>query len=371
MASAVSGFMTQFQSDEPMGCYQDFEVADDFVLWGNNMAEMHPVLFSRILEARRNRPTTRIVDIATRGTPTTDYADLHVLIKPGSDLALANGILHLLVASGRIHRAFIAENVVFKRGIEDVKQIGYGCYGDQANRYTFEDQGRDSSIAELETFLRDYTPERVSEISGVPPAQIRALADLYGDLSRGTVSLWCMGVNQHTRGTWMNNLITDLHLMTGKICRPRRQSAQPHRTAERLRHGARGRHDRQPPARRDGGHQSRAPRRGRAHLEAARRDDSGKARVSRRRHVPRAGSRRRESHLDPDDEPLGDVAESGAVRSQAERRPFRRRQRDLSDSHDRGGRSRAAVCRVGGTRRHVRQHRAAHAALAQDGRSAG
>jgi nitrate reductase NapA len=64
MASAVSGFLTQFQSDEPMGCYQDLDVGDDFVLWGNNMAEMHPVLFSRVLETRRVKPGTRIVDIA-------------------------------------------------------------------------------------------------------------------------------------------------------------------------------------------------------------------------------------------------------------------------------------------------------------------
>jgi nitrate reductase (cytochrome) len=220
MASAVSGFLTQFQSDEPMGCYQDFEAGDDFVLWGNNMAEMHPVLFSRILETKRQKPGTRVVDIATRRTPTTDYADLHVLFKPGTDLALANGILHLLVAEGRIHQAFIDENVVFRRGIEDVAAIGYGCYDTQAERYTFEDVARPSSIDELRTFLADYAPGRVSEITGVPVEQIRALASIYGDLSRGTVSLWCMGVNQHVRGTWMNNLITDLHLITGKICRP-------------------------------------------------------------------------------------------------------------------------------------------------------
>jgi nitrate reductase (cytochrome) len=220
MASAVSGFLTQFQSDEPMGCYQDLELSDDFVLWGNNMAEMHPVLFSRILETKRQKPGTRLVDIATRRTPTTDYADLHVLFKPGTDLALANGILHLLLAEGRIQQAFINENVVFRRGIEDVAAIGYGCYDQQAERYTFEDQPRPSSIEELRTFLADYAPGRVSEITGVPTEQIRALAALYGDLSRGTVSLWCMGVNQHVRGTWMNNLITDLHLITGKICRP-------------------------------------------------------------------------------------------------------------------------------------------------------
>jgi nitrate reductase (cytochrome) len=220
MASAVSGFLTQFQSDEPMGCYQDLDLGDDFVLWGNNMAEMHPVLFSRILETARQKPATRVVDIATRRTPTTDYADLHVLFKPGTDLALANGILHLLVAEGRIQQSFIDENVVFRRGIEDLAEIGYGCYDKQAERYTFEDQARPSSLSELRTFLADYAPDRVSEITGVPVEQIRALASIYGDLSRGTVSLWCMGVNQHVRGTWMNNLITDLHLITGKICRP-------------------------------------------------------------------------------------------------------------------------------------------------------
>jgi nitrate reductase NapA len=230
MASAVMGFMTQFQSDEPMGCYEDFEAGDDFVLWGNNMAEMHPVLFSRILANKRANPGVRIVDIGTRRTPTTDYADMYVEFKPNSDLALANGILHLLVQQGNVDRAFVRENVVFRRGIEDLNRIGYGCFGPDgtavsqsagpAERYVFADEARESSFAELERFLADYTPAHVSEISGVPEQQIRALADVYGDSSRGTVSLWCMGVNQHVRGTWMNNLITNLHLITGKISRP-------------------------------------------------------------------------------------------------------------------------------------------------------
>ncbi len=220
MASAVMGFVTQFQSDEPMGCYEDFEVGDDFVLWGNNMAEAHPVLFSRILEARRQRPDVRIIDLATRRTATSQYADLYVQFKPGTDLALANGIMHLLLENDAIDKAFIDENVVWKRGIEDQDEIGYGCYGDQAERYTWKDKGRDSSLAELRTFLADYSPERTSEITGVPAATIHSLAEIYGARSRGTVSLWCMGVNQHTRGTWMNNLINDLHLITGKIGRP-------------------------------------------------------------------------------------------------------------------------------------------------------
>jgi nitrate reductase NapA len=230
MASAVMGFMTQFASDEPMGCYEDFEVGDDFILWGNNMAEMHPVLFSRILENKRRNPGVRIVDIATRRTPTSDYADMYVEIVPGSDLALANGILHLLFRNDQLNDAFVEENLVFKRGTEDLDEIGFGCWGDDgtgtsstdgdAASYGFKDQARPSSIAEMETFLAHYTPEHVSEITSVPVAQIEALAAMYGDMAKGTVSLWCMGVNQHTRGTWMNNLITNLHLVTGKISRP-------------------------------------------------------------------------------------------------------------------------------------------------------
>jgi nitrate reductase (cytochrome) len=220
MASAVMGYMTQFQSDEPMGCYDDFEAADDFVLWGNNMAEMHPVLFSRILEHQRKNPGVRIYDLATRWTATSPYANSYVEFRPGTDLALANGILHLLIERGQIDEAFISENVVFKRGIEDLEKIGYGCFDAQADHYTFKDEARDSSLEELKTFLADYTPARVSEITGVPVDRIKLLADVYGDRQRKTLSLWCMGVNQHTRGTWMNNLITNLHLITGKICQP-------------------------------------------------------------------------------------------------------------------------------------------------------
>jgi nitrate reductase NapA len=220
MASAVMGFMTQFQSDEPMGCYDDFEAGDDFVLWGNNMAEMHPVLFSRMLETRRKRPDVRIVELATRRTATSDYADLYIEFAPGSDLAIANGILHELVRNGQIDRGFIEENCVFKRGIEDVEEIGYGCYGDNAEHYTFKDKPSAATYEDFEAFVAPYTPESVAKTSGVSAQQIRALAELYGASGRGTVSLWCMGVNQHVRGTWMNNLINDLHLVTGKIGRP-------------------------------------------------------------------------------------------------------------------------------------------------------
>lgn len=220
MASAVMGFMTQFQSDEPMGCYEDLDIGDDFVIWGNNMAEMHPVLFSRVLENKRRNPRVRVIDIATRWTPTSDFADVYIEIRPGTDLALANGILHLMAKNGQLDTNFISENVVFRRGVEDLDEIGYGCFDDQREAYKFKDVAKESSLDELSEFLEEYTPERVSELTGVPQAQITALAEVYGDRRRGTVSLWCMGVNQHIRGTWMNNLINNLHLLTGKISRP-------------------------------------------------------------------------------------------------------------------------------------------------------
>jgi nitrate reductase NapA len=220
MASAVMGFMTQFQSDEPMGCYEDLEAGQDFFLWGNNMAEMHPVLFSRLLENKRQNRGVRIIDLATRRTATSDYADLYVEFVPGTDLALANGILHLLVKQRKVAEAFVRENCVFRRGEEDLEKIGFGCYGEQAERYTFADTPRDSDWDDFVKFLADYHPDAVAKITGVSRRQLEALADMYGDPERRTVSFWCMGVNQHTRGTWMNNLITDLHLLTGKISRP-------------------------------------------------------------------------------------------------------------------------------------------------------
>ncbi len=214
MASAVTGYMTTYASDEPMGCYDDFDLCDAAILWGNNMAEMHPVLFSRILENKRQRPHVKIVDIATRQTPTTPFCDLFVELTPQADLAVANGIAHLLIKRQQVDRDFIEQHVVFKRGKEN---IGYGLQDDFAFR---DEASRISFDAYAKFVLEQYTPDRVTQLSGVPPDQLEQLADLYGDPQTQVLSLWCMGVNQHTRGTWMNNLIHNLHLLTGKIGRP-------------------------------------------------------------------------------------------------------------------------------------------------------
>jgi nitrate reductase NapA len=213
MASAVTGFMTAFGLDEPMGCYDDIDHADTFVLWGNNMAEMHPVLFSRMLERRRVDPSVHIVDLATRTTRTSYAADRSILFEPQGDLALANGICRQLIAEERVDRAFLRRHVAFKTGKTN---IGYGL----EDHFAFSDEAKDSSLEEFTRLVEPYTAERVRSLVGVSEADLRYLAGLYGNPRRKIVSFWCMGMNQHTRGTWINNLVYNIHLLAGKISQP-------------------------------------------------------------------------------------------------------------------------------------------------------
>ncbi|MDP3352516.1 MAG: molybdopterin-dependent oxidoreductase, partial [Flavobacteriaceae bacterium] len=96
MASAVTGFMTSFGADEPMGCYEDIDYANAYVLWGNNMAEMHPVLFSRMLDQKSKRGA-KIIDFATRTTRTSLASDKSILFEPQTDLAVANAICYEII----------------------------------------------------------------------------------------------------------------------------------------------------------------------------------------------------------------------------------------------------------------------------------
>ncbi|WP_239772475.1 molybdopterin-dependent oxidoreductase [Tenacibaculum finnmarkense] len=96
MASAVAGFLTSFGADEPMGCYEDIEYADYFITWGNNMAEMHPVLFSRML-SQKNKRGAKIIDFATRTTRSSMASDKSILFEPQTDLAVANAICYEIV----------------------------------------------------------------------------------------------------------------------------------------------------------------------------------------------------------------------------------------------------------------------------------
>jgi nitrate reductase NapA len=226
MASAVTGFMSSFGLDEPMGCYEDIDHADVFVLWGNNMAETHPILFSRMLERRRTDPDVRIIDLATRTTRTSYASDRSVLFNPQSDLALANAICHEILRSGWDREDFVRNHVAFKSGRTG---IGYGlddevAVAGEAERSLAALLGSadalDADRSGYEAFLESYTPDGVAELTGVPADEIRYLASLYGDPAKKVVSFWCMGVNQHVRGTWMNNLIYNIHLLVGKISEP-------------------------------------------------------------------------------------------------------------------------------------------------------
>ena len=90
MASAVAGFMQTFGIDEPAGCYDDIELTDTVVSWGANMAEMHPMLWARVTAKRLASPDYRIVHLTTFRTPTSDMADVEIVFKPQTDLAIWN-----------------------------------------------------------------------------------------------------------------------------------------------------------------------------------------------------------------------------------------------------------------------------------------
>ena len=212
MASAVAGFLTSFGADEPMGCYEDIDHADVFVLWGNNMAEMHPVLFSRMLE-QKNRRGAKIIDFATRITRTSMAADKSILFKPQSDLAVANAICYEIIKNGWVNTSFVEKHCSFNKGLTN---MGYGL----EDNYKFNDEPEKIDFKAYKKFLEDYTLEKVEKISGVSVKDIKYMASYFGDPNKKVVSYWCMGINQHTRGTWMNNLIYNIHLLTGKISQP-------------------------------------------------------------------------------------------------------------------------------------------------------
>jgi nitrate reductase NapA len=123
MASAVAGFMRTFGIDEPMGCYDDLEHADTFVLWGSNMAEMHPILWSRLTDRRLTGKNVKVHVLSTFGHRSTELADNELIFKPQSDLAILNYICNYIIQNNAVNEEFVARNVNFKKGVTD---IGYG-----------------------------------------------------------------------------------------------------------------------------------------------------------------------------------------------------------------------------------------------------
>ena len=185
MASAGSGYKLSLGSDGPPGSYQDFDKADVFFVIGANMADCHPILFLRMMD--RVKAGAKLIVVDPRRNTTADKAHLFMQIKPGTDLALLNGLLHLLHKNGHTDPDFIAD---FTEGWEAMPH-----------------------------FLEAYSPDKVAEITGIPEADIRQAAQLIGEADNW-MSCWTMGLNQSTHGTWNTNAICNLHLATGAICKP-------------------------------------------------------------------------------------------------------------------------------------------------------
>jgi len=222
MASAVGGFIRTFGMDEPMGCYDDLEHADAFVLWGSNMAEMHPILWTRLTDRRLSHPHVQVAVLSTFEHRCFDLADIPIVFTPQTDLAILNYIANHIIQTGGVNQDFLDSNVTFKRGQTD---IGYGLRPDHPLEVAATGAGQaggaeDMSFEEFAAFVSDYTLESVSELSGVPESRLEALAELYADPDTKVMSLWTMGFNQHTRGVWCNNLVYNIHLLTGKIATP-------------------------------------------------------------------------------------------------------------------------------------------------------
>lgn len=185
MASAGMGYKLSLGADGPPGSYEDFDGADTFLVIGSNMADCHPILFLRMME--RVKAGAKLIVVDPRRTATAAKADLYLQLKPGTDLALLNGLLHLLVENGHTDPGFIAAHT-------DGWEV-------------------------MPAFLADYPPATVAEITGLAEDDLRTAARLIGEAGEW-MSCWTMGLNQSTHGTWNTNALVNLHLATGAICRP-------------------------------------------------------------------------------------------------------------------------------------------------------
>ena len=197
MASAVGGHMTTYGKDEPMGCYEDIDHADVMLLVGSNAAEAHPILFERMARRKETGKDVRVVVLDPRRTPTARIADLHLAFAPGTDLAILNAMAHVLVAEKLVDEEFVRAHLAFGEGKD-------------ANK----------SWQDYVAFLGEYTPARAAELSGARADDIVTAARWFGEKGRTAMSMWTMGLNQRTKGVWANNLVHNLHLVTGKIGLP-------------------------------------------------------------------------------------------------------------------------------------------------------
>jgi assimilatory nitrate reductase catalytic subunit len=180
MSSAVAGYKRSLGVDAPPCCYEDIDAADVILIAGSNTAFAHPVLYRRI-----EKSAARRIVVDPRATLTARAADLHLAIRPGSDVALFNAMLHVIVQEGLVDLACI-------------------------DRHT---EGFDGLS------FADWTPQRAARVCDVAASAIVKAACLFGS-ARAALSLYCQGLNQSTSGTAKNCALINLHLATGQIGRP-------------------------------------------------------------------------------------------------------------------------------------------------------
>jgi nitrate reductase NapA len=251
MASAVVGFIQTFGIDEPAGNYDDLEHTDTIVSWGANMAEMHPVLWSRATDRKLSAPDkVKVVNLTTSSNQTSDLADLEIVFKPGTDLAILNYLGREIVKRGAVNEEFVKKHCVFATGPYD---IGYGMRPSEAkeqrvtlDKYEAVAQRKEPGTVveqkntakpvahwmigfdEFKRGLEPYTLEFTAELArGDVDESIESfkqklvtLADLYCEKSRKVASYWTMGFNQHYRGSWVNEQAYMVHLLLGKQAQP-------------------------------------------------------------------------------------------------------------------------------------------------------
>ena len=188
MASAVSAYKLAFGQDGPPCAYEDLDVANCFLFVGSNAADCHPVLFKRALRRKQADPDrVTLIVVDPRRTATARQADLWLQVRPGGDLALLYGMLHVLIREGLTDQQYIARHTV----------------------------GWEQVAAEA----KHWHPERASEASGVPAEQIEQAARAFGRAG-AALSLWSMGLNQSTSGVDKSLMMIALHLATGQIGKP-------------------------------------------------------------------------------------------------------------------------------------------------------
>ncbi len=221
MASAVGGFIRAFGADEPMGCYDDLEHADVFVLWGSNMAEMHPILWSRLTDTRLTKEGCEVHVLSTFKHRCFELADNGMVFTPQTDLAILNYIANHIIQTKAYNKDFIGKHVNFTRTPTD---IGYGLRPEHPLEQKAKNPGKGKlskiSFEEYAKSVEPYTLEYTSKLSGVPKDQLEWLARVYADPDKKVTSFWTMGFNQHSRGVWVNGLVYNVHLLMGKISEP-------------------------------------------------------------------------------------------------------------------------------------------------------